>query len=181
MGIKKIEERVEIPEGVDASVGERIINAKGPKGSSQRKWNDQKIKVSIEGREIVFMVTDKPSKRERRSVGTLVAHTKNLLRGAKDGFNYKLKICSGHFPMNVSVAGKEFVVKNFLGEKTPRKVGITPGVKVVVQGTEVTVEGVDKEQVAQTAADIEQLTRRTNYDKRIFQDGIYIVHKDNLR
>lgn len=181
MAIKKIEERIEIPEGVEVNVGERVINAKGPKGSNQRKWADQKIKVSVEGREVVFMVADKPTKRERRSVGTLRAHVKNMLRGTKEGFRYKLKICSGHFPMNVSVSGNEFVVKNFLGEKTPRKVKIIPGVKIVVQGTEVTVEGIDKELVSQTAADIEQLTRRTNYDKRIFQDGIYIIHKDHLR
>lgn len=179
--IKKIEERIEIPEGVDVKIGDRIVNATGPKGSAQRKWDDKKIKVSVEGKEVVFMVTDKPSKRERRSVGTLRAHVKNVLRGAKEGFVYKLKICSGHFPMNVSVSGNEFVVKNFLGEKTPRKVKIMPGVKVVVQGQEVKVEGVDKELVSQTAADIEQLTRRTNYDKRIFQDGIYIIHKDHGR
>jgi large subunit ribosomal protein L6 len=101
-----------------------------------------------------------------------------MIKGATEGHVYKLKVCSGHFPMNVAVAGKDFVVKNFLGEKKPRQVAIKEGVDVKVEGEIVTVESCDKELAGQTAADIETLTRITNRDLRIFQDGIYITEKD---
>jgi large subunit ribosomal protein L6 len=79
--------------------------------------------------------------------------------------------------MNVSVSGDTFAIKNFLGEKVPRTLKIKEGVTVKVEGTDVTVESTDIEKAGQVAADIEQLTRITNRDIRIFQDGIYIVEK----
>ena len=46
-----------------------------------------------------------------------------------------------------------------------------------VEGDNVSVESPDKELAGTTASDIEQLTRRPNFDTRIFQDGIFITSK----
>ena len=81
--------------------------------------------------------------------------------------------------MTVAVSGDEFTIQNFLGEKVPRKLKIKEGAEVKVEGEEISVEGVDKEIISQTAASIEQLTRISNRDRRIFQDGCYIIMKDN--
>jgi large subunit ribosomal protein L6 len=43
---------------------------------------------------------------------------------------------------------------------------------------EVTVTGIDKESVGQTAANIERSTTVKNRDRRVFQDGIYLIHKE---
>ena len=72
----------------------------------------------------------------------------------------------------------KFVVKNFIGEKVPRTVSINEGVSVKIEGTEIVVEGFDKEKTGQMAASIEQMTRRPGFDERIFQDGIYLIEKD---
>jgi large subunit ribosomal protein L6 len=48
---------------------------------------------------------------------------------------------------------------------------------VKVEGDIVLVESCDKELAGQTAADIEQLTRISNRDKRIFQDGIWLTER----
>ena len=111
-------------------------------------------------------------------VQTFTAHIKNLVKGVTEGHMYKLKICSGHFPMNVSVTGNEFIVKNFIGEKVPRKVELVKGTTVKVEGSDVIIEGIDREKTGMMAARIEQMTRRPGFDTRIFQDGIYIVEKD---
>src|SRR3989344_1644060 len=69
-------------------------------------------------------------------------------------------------------------IKNVLGEKIPRKVNLMPGAAVKVDGSTITVESPDIEKAGQVAADIEQATRRPGFDRRIFQDGIYIIEKE---
>jgi len=71
-------------------------------------------------------------------------------------------------------------VKNYMGETVPRTLKIKPGVEVVIKEPEITVTSPSKELSALTAAAIEQLTRRANFDRRVFQDGIYITHKDGV-
>ena len=46
-----------------------------------------------------------------------------------------------------------------------------------MEGNLIYVESCDKELAGQVAADIEQTTRRPGFDRRIFQDGIYIIEK----
>ena len=47
----------------------------------------------------------------------------------------------------------------------------------VVNKTDVVVRGADREKVGQTAANIERACRIKKRDRRVFQDGIYIVSK----
>ena len=117
------------------------------------------------------------AKKEKTMIGTYSAHIKNLLAGVKSGFDYKLKICSGHFPMTVAVEKNKVMINNFMGEKVPRSARIFLGVDVKVEGDTITVSGFDREKVGQSAANIELATRRPGFDKRIFQDGCYIVSK----
>ena len=149
---------------------------KGKKGEVKRTFNFPRIEIKKEQGNIV-VTAKKVTRREKTLLGTTKAHIKNLIIGVTEGHAYKLKVCSGHFPMNVSLSGNVLSIKNFLGEKVPRTLKIKDGATVKVDGEEVSVEGIDIEKVGQVAADIEQLTRVTNKDIRIFQDGIYIVEK----
>ena len=69
------------------------------------------------------------------------------------------------------------VIDNFLGEKAPRQTEIHGDTEVAVDGEELTLSGPNIEDVGQTAADIEQLTRVSGKDTRVFQDGVYITKK----
>ncbi len=171
-----IEEKILVPERVEAKVENNILTIKGPKGENKRRFGHSEIKIEVKGKEIIIKSIG-ATKREKTMLFTYIAHIKNLIKGVAEGFTYKLKICAGHFPMNVSVANDILSVKNFLGEKVPRTVKINPEVKVKIEGSLIIIEGVNKELVGQTAGSIEQLTRITNRDLRIFQDGIYITEK----
>jgi large subunit ribosomal protein L6 len=172
-----VKEELAWPEGVEAKYEEGILIIKGPKGEIKRKLIDPQIKVEV-GAGKIILGSLKASKREKRLLYTFNSHIKNMFKGVTEGHVYELKICSGHFPMNVSVSGNELIIKNFLGENFPRKIKIKEGVKVTIEGDRVKVEGMSKETTGQTAADIEQLTKVKGRDRRIFQDGIFIINKD---
>jgi len=90
-----------------------------------------------------------------------------------------MEVFYSHFPMDVAVENGEVVIENFLGERAPRRAPIHGDTDVAVDGEIVTLSGPDIEAVGQTAADIEQLTRVTDKDVRVFQDGVYITQKPN--
>ena len=110
-------------------------------------------------------------------MGTFVAHINNMIEGLTEGFEYKMKTVFSHFPIKTSVDGDEFVIQNFLGERSPRKAKIIEGVTVEAKGDDVTVTGIDKETVGQTVANIERATKVKYRDVRVFQDGVYLVSK----
>jgi large subunit ribosomal protein L6 len=180
MKIENMEERIEVPEGITVSLEGSTIRIKGGKGEVDRAFKDPRVSIAVEGNEVVIRSKD-ATKREKTRMGSYKAHINNMFKGVTEGHEYLLKICSGHFPMNVSVKGDQFVVNNFLGEKVPRKLKLKQGAKVTINGTEVKVESSSKELAGQVAADIEQLCRITNRDRRICQDGIYIISKDGKK
>ncbi|MBW2982333.1 50S ribosomal protein L6 [Candidatus Woesearchaeota archaeon] len=171
-----ISEKIEIPEKIEVKVDKGIVNVKGPKGEVNRNLLLPKIKISVKDNAILIE-SKNATKREKKMIGTFKAHIRNLIKGAAEGFVYKLKICSSHFPMTASIENNQFVVKNFLGENTPRTLGIKEGVNIKIEGNDVVVESINKELAGQTAASIEKLCKIKGRDTRIFQDGIWMTEK----
>jgi len=167
---------IEFGEGVTAELDKAFLKVKGPKGEVSREFFHPKISISIDNGKVVLSA-NKGTKREKIMIGSFQAHIRNMVKGVTEPFVYKLKICSGHFPMNVSVSGNQVVIKNFLGEAVPRKVEFAQGVEVKINGTEIVITSSDREAAGQTAAKIESLCRVTDRDRRIFQDGCFIIEK----
>ncbi len=174
---KQFKETLTLPEKVTCTIQGTTVTLKGTKGELSRRFPNPNISIATAANGI-SLTTKSTAKKDKKTIGSIKSHIKNMIKGVSEGYVYEMKICSGHFPMNVAVAGKEFVVKNFLGERVPRKIQIKGNVTIKINGSDIKLEGVQKEEVSQTAASIEQLTRRSNFDRRIFQDGIYIITKD---
>lgn len=170
---------LQIPEKVTVDIHNGAFTVKGPKGEVKRSFIFPKISITKDSNKIIFH-TKKPTKREKAGVFSTEAHLKNMFKGVLNLCVYKLKVCSGHFPMKLSYKNNVLEVKNYMGETVPRTLKIKPGVDVVVKEPEITVTSANKELAALTAAAIEQIARRANFDRRIFQDGIYITHKDGV-
>ncbi len=79
--------------------------------------------------------------------------------------------------MSVSVEGDNIIIKNFLGETKERKAKIMEGAEVKIDGEIITVNAINKEFAGQTAANIEKMTFIKDKDRRIFQDGIFMIEK----
>jgi large subunit ribosomal protein L6 len=176
MRVKKLIEKIILPEKVQVTLENGVAKVKGPKGELERQFKYRHVDITQEGNKIILSVKD-ANKKDKMQLGTVASHITNMVKGVSEGHLYRLKICSGHFPMTVAITGKQFQIKNFLGEKVPRTIELKEGATVKVEGNEITVESTDIEKAGQIAADIEQLSRITNRDIRIFQDGIYITKK----
>lgn len=167
---------VEIPEGVDVCINGKYIIVKGPNGELRRRIEDGNIKIHIEGKHVKIMC-ESERRKIKALVGTMFAHIKNMIIGVTKGYRAKMKIIHSHFPMKVSVEKNNVVIQNFMGEKKPKLAKIYGNVKVEVKKDEIIIEGINKEEVGQTAASIEMVTKVKKRDRRVFQDGIYITEK----
>ena len=155
------------------------VTAKGKKGEDKKVFKAKHIVLKKEG-DTFTVTTDSPRKVDRTDVGTIIGHVKNMVEGVEKGFTYKMKVVYAHFPVTVKVTGKKLVVENFLGEKMARSMDLVEGVTVQVKGPEITLTGVDKELVGLCASQLEQLCRIRDRDRRVFQDGIYIIEKNGV-
>nr|AJS11977.1 50S ribosomal protein L6P [uncultured archaeon] len=173
---KGISIEIKLQENVNAELDGSTLTLKGPKGEVKRDFPDKNIEIGYKDR-VISLKASKFNKVNKNIINSYAAHIKNMMKGVLDGYKYTLKICSGHFPMNVSINNGQFSVKNCLGEKVPRTIKLKPGADVKVEGDLIVVESPSKEIAGQVSAAIEQLTRRTKYDMRVFQDGIWIISK----
>ncbi len=171
---KKIEEIIEVPEGFVAEVDGNLIII-----SKDGKTIEKKLPFHARKENNRIIIGDLVvTKKNKKLIKTASAHVRNMIAGLNKKFIYKLQVCSVHFPMNVSVKGNEFIIKNFLGEVKERKAKILSGVEVKIEKDIVIVEGIEKDNVGQTAANIENAVIIRAKDRRIFQDGIFIIEKE---
>jgi large subunit ribosomal protein L6 len=171
-----ITRQVEIPPGVDVTLEGSMLKVSGPKGTLARDMRFPQIDIKVEGGEVVVS-TASNKKRFLAMSGTLEAHVKNMVRGVAEGYEYRMKVVYSHFPIQLKQQGERLEINNFLGEKQPRMANIIEGVTIKIGSDEVTLTGIDKEKVGNTAANIEHATRITKRDPRVFQDGIYITER----
>jgi large subunit ribosomal protein L6 len=167
---------VEIPEGVEGMLEGRVVTIKGEKGELVRDFSHAPIQIQLEGKKVTVQASW-PRKKEAALVGTVCSHIQNMIKGVTAGFTYKLKIVFSHFPITVNVQGKTLIIKNFTGERNPRKAKIMGDAKVTVKGDEIVVQGINLEDVSQTAANIQDATKIRIKDPRVFLDGIYVSEK----
>jgi large subunit ribosomal protein L6 len=165
-----------VPEGVVVTVTGNCVSVKKGDLGLSREFPLRLLSIKPQG-DLVDVESFTDTAKSKAMVGTFRAHINNMMRGVREPFVYKLKICSAHFPMTVKQSGNVITVSNFLGEKKPKKVKLIDGVTVKVDGEVITVSAADKELAGIISSRLEQSTRLNNKDRRIFQDGIFMIHK----
>jgi large subunit ribosomal protein L6 len=167
---------VQIPDDVELTLEGKKVTVKGAKGTLTRDFSYAPISMELQGKSLRIWA-NWPRKKESALVGTIYAHINNMITGVRKGFTYKLKIVFSHFPISVKVQDGMVLIENFTGERNPRKAKIVGDAKVKVAGDDVIVQGINLEDVSQTAANIEQATKVRRKDPRVFLDGIYLYEK----
>ncbi len=171
---------VPIAEGVEVSVEGDLIKVKGPLGELEKRFDPQMLEIVVdESERKVILKTYNPRKFHKAYIGTIASHIKNMIKGVTEGFRKEMIIVFAHFPIKVEVDEEKrvVVISNFLGERKPRFAKIVGNTKVRVEGDRIYIEGISKEDVGQTAANIRQATKIKRKDPRVFMDGIYVLEE----
>ena len=161
---------IAIPDGVDAKIISNTVKLHGKLGDAEKKFSSL-LNIKVEGKNISIEGNSKAL------INSVRAHIKNMLHGIQNGYKIKLKIIFAHFPMNIEVKGKDIVIKNFLGEKQPRKAMLVGNTKLEYNSKEqiVIISGLDKEAIGATISNIRTATKIKEKDPRVFQDGLYVI------
>ncbi len=177
---QKLEEKISIPEGISCTLENGVLVCSKGSSQGQRKISLPETQTKILGNEII-LTCKKGNKNHYKKIKSQIAHIKNLFCGLESNFVYELEIVHVHFPPTLKVDGNKLIINNFFGEKNTRHAEILPGVKVDIKASKITLSSSDREAAGKTAANFERATSVRRRDKRIFQDGIYIVSKPGAK
>jgi large subunit ribosomal protein L6 len=175
----KITKTVAIPEDVKVTYKNNTLAVTGPKGMLSRTFSHPRISMKVK-KDKVTLETIMPKRKDNALVGTWEAHIANMVKGVTHGFRFTMKVVYSHFPVKTILKDKEFVIENFLGESHPRTAKILGDTNVEIKGDTISLSGINLEHVSQSSANIELATKITNYDPRVFQDGIYLIDKGKM-
>jgi large subunit ribosomal protein L6 len=172
----EVSRTIQIPEDVELTIQGKKVTVKGAKGTLIRDFSYAPVSIELNGK-VIRVWAKWPRKKEAAIVGTIYSHIQNMITGVRKGFKCKLKIVFSHFPISVKVKDKTVLIENFTGERNPRKAKIIGDVQIKVQSEDIIVQGINLEDVSQTAANIEQATKVKRKDPRVFLDGIYVYER----
>jgi large subunit ribosomal protein L6 len=143
---------VKILSGVELKVAGNRMTVKGPKGELSIELLPC-ISVVQEGAEALVSVKNPDDKKERALWGTFRAHLQNMVRGVSEGFTKSLEVNGVGYRANVS--GNTLVLE--VGYSHDVNFQLPTSIKAVVDKNIITLSGIDKQIVGETAAQIRKV------------------------
>ena len=165
---------IDVPKTVKTSFANGVVTVEGPKGKLSQAICNDAIKVEIAENQIV-VTRENDEKASRAAHGLYRQLIKNMIIGVSEGYQKNLII--------VGVGYKADLQKNILvltlGFANDIEYVIPEGVKIALDGpTKITISGIDKQLVGQTAAEIRSLKKPEPYKgKGIKYDTEYVRSK----
>jgi large subunit ribosomal protein L6 len=142
---------IPVPSAVKIEIDGNKVNVSGPKGSLSREIYPSMRLHMEDGRLLVTRPSDEP--RERAMHGLTRALIANMVTGVDTGFRKTLELVGVGY--RAQLQGPKLVLA--LGFSHPVEIDPPDGITFSMEGPRVHIEGIDKEQVGQVAADIRKL------------------------
>jgi large subunit ribosomal protein L6 len=149
-----------IPESIEVKVEGQKIVVKGPKGETSRQIGPE-IKIEIKDGKIFVLpqlsatsvLKTGGGKKTKAMWGLTRVLISNMIKGVSEGFQKQLELEGLGF--RVQLSGE--VLSLHVGFSHPVKIEAPPGIKFSTEKNIITVSGIDKELVGQTAAIIRKV------------------------
>jgi large subunit ribosomal protein L6 len=148
---------IDVPAGVTITVDSDVVSVKGPKGVLTVPHLSD-VTVSLDGAQAI--VTRKDDERIAKAQhGLQRALLNNAVIGVTKGYEKKLEVNGVGFRVN----GGGQAIEMVLGFSHPVKYKAKDGILLTVDKMTITVNGIDKQAVGQTAAEIRSLKKPEPY------------------
>jgi large subunit ribosomal protein L6 len=150
-----------LPSGAKLELKDGLVFVSGPKGSLSRKFLEG-LELSVDGNTVAVqrLSEDKKTKGFHGLMRTLIA---NMVDGVHQGFEKKLEIAGIGYRAELQGSNLMF----YLGYSHPITFPLPQGITAQVdKQTAVTVRGIDKELVGETAAKIRALRKPDVYKNK---------------
>ncbi|MEM9587106.1 MAG: 50S ribosomal protein L6 [Planctomycetota bacterium] len=166
---------VDVASGVSVSISDRTVNVEGPKGKLQIEHRPEvSVSVSDDGKTVKVDRKD-DARASREFHGLTRALIANMVEGVSKGYEKKLEIVGVGYlaAINGDTLQLRVGYANELHRKIPKDLTVT-----CPDQTHVVVQGCDKQQVGQFAAEIRSLRKPEPYKgKGIRYQGEYVKIK----
>ena len=164
---------IAIPNGVEVKINGQVVEVKGPKGSLNFEMPEP-ITAAVEDNEIVVSRPD-DHRKHRALHGLSRSMVNNLVVGVTEGYKINMEI----FGVGYRVQAKGKNLEFSLGYSHPILIEAPEGISFAVDGnTKFSIEGIDKQQVGQIAANIRRLRKDDPYKgKGIRYEGEQVRRK----
>ena len=150
---------ISLPNGVEVQHTADAVTVKGPNGTLSTALIPG-IAVAVENNVVKFQRANEEG-RTRAFHGLMRALVANNVKGVSEGFKRELDIVGVGY--RAEVKGKEVVFQ--LGYSHPVRFDIPDGIDITVEAKtgHITITGIDKQKVGQTAAEIRSLREPDPY------------------
>ncbi|HBG93036.1 MAG: 50S ribosomal protein L6 [Nitrospirae bacterium RIFOXYB2_FULL_43_5] len=144
---------IDIPKGVDVKIADTTVNVKGPKGELSSGFPVGVLVKVDEGKVVVERTGE--TKNIRALHGLTRSLISNMVSGVSSGYQRVLEITGTGY--RAQVQGNKLLLA--LGYSHPVEFILPPGIKAAVdqKQTQITLTGIDKQQMGQIAADLRAL------------------------
>lgn len=165
---------INLPAGVEIVNNDGLVTVKGPKGELTREFN-KNIEIRVEGTEVTLHRPN-DSKEMKTIHGTSRANLNNMVVGVSEGFKKDLELKGVGY--RAQLQGTKLVLS--LGKSHQDEVEAPAGITFeLANPTSISVSGINKEVVGQTAAYIRSLRAPEPYKgKGIRYVGEFVRRKE---
>lgn len=149
---------IKLPERTQAKIENDFIVVKGPKGELKTKMHNL-LKTNITDKEITVSVNNPGNKTEKSLWGLYRSLINNMVIGVNQGFEKKLEINGVGYKASLS----DSVLTLNMGFSHPVEYNLPDGISANVEKNIITINGIDKQLVGETAAQIRKIRKPEPY------------------
>lgn len=149
---------IQIPADTQVKIENGFIAVKGPKGELKQKLNDL-VNVEIKEKEVIVNIKDKNNKKQKSIWGLFRSLINNMTIGVTKGFEKKLEINGVGY--KASASGSKIILN--VGYSHPVEFQFQDGISAAVEKNIITILGIDKQLVGETAAQIRKIRKPEPY------------------